>query len=55
MYIEGVYMQNVQDLRSRFRYRQAAIHYYSQIILCGMFCGLETVAEIILTKQNAVL
>ncbi len=31
----GVYMQNVQDLRSRFRYRQAAIHYYSQIILCG--------------------
>ena len=34
-YIEGVYMQNVQDLRSRFRYRQAAIHYYSQIILCG--------------------
>ncbi len=35
MYIEGVYMQNVQDLRSRFRYRQAAIHYYSQIILCG--------------------
>lgn len=48
-------MQNVQDLRSHFDTGKLPSIIIPKLFCAGMFCGLEAVAEKILTKQNAVL
>ena len=61
MYIEGVYMHSSIDTANERCYNSVSDTgklpsiIIPKLFCAGMFCGLEAVAEKILTKQNAVL